>query len=139
MVEVVDARMALEAMGVRRAVELWTPEDSEAMTVNIRAQSKARSLAELSRLDVEMHEYIMRRSENELLVSLWLCIKPRFEMWLAHTHRLQARLKFEPRDVTVSAHEKLLRIIESGDREKAAAEMSAHIESWREWIPTNVL
>jgi len=89
LVEIVDTRMALEAMAVRRATEQWTAQDTARIEEIIAAQAKAETLAELSQLDVEMHESIMRRAANERLLSLWQCIRPQFEMWLAHTHRLQ--------------------------------------------------
>ncbi len=136
LIEIVDTRIALEAMGARRATAGWTAADSLWVSKNIAAQSKASTVAKLTALDVEMHEYIMIRSGNERLVGLWECIRPQFQMWLAHTHRLQATLKFEPRMVTVDAHRKLLRAIESGDCERAASAMSAHVAAWHEWLPS---
>jgi DNA-binding GntR family transcriptional regulator len=136
LVEIVDTRMALEAMGVRRAVEQWTGEDSARIEAIIEAQAKAETLAELSQLDVEMHEYIMRRASNERLLSLWQCIRPQFEMWLAHTHRLQGKLKVGPRRVTVEGHRKLLSVIEAGNPDKAAEAMSSHLQTWYDWLPS---
>lgn len=135
--EIVDTRIALEGMGARRAAEKWTADDSTEIEKNINAQSKAVTLRELTLLDVEMHETIMRRSGNDRLMGLWRCIRPQFEMWLALTHRLQAKLKYEPRKITVDGHRKLLRILESRDPERAAAAMSKHIEAWHNWLPAN--
>jgi DNA-binding GntR family transcriptional regulator len=135
--EIVTTRIALESMAASLAAAQWTPEDTAAVEGNLAAQRRAATLADLSRLDVEMHEYILRRSGNSRLLALWRCIQPQFEMWLAHTHRLQATLTHKPRQLTVDSHERLLRAIASRNPEKAANAMSTHIESWREWLPAH--
>jgi DNA-binding GntR family transcriptional regulator len=135
--EIVAARIALESMAARLAAPQWTREDTLFITRNIAGQQRASTLSDLSQLDVAMHEYIVRRSGNGRLLALWQCIRPQFEMWLAHTHRLQATLTHKPRQLTVDSHERLLRAIASRDPEKAAKAMTVHIESWREWLPAH--
>ncbi len=135
--EIVVTRIALESMGASLAAAQWTRDDTAFAERNLAAQRRAATLADLSRLDVELHEYILRRSGNSRLLSLWRCIQPQFEMWLAHTHRLQATLTHKPRQVTVDSHERLLRAMASRDPDKAAHAMRTHIDSWREWLPAH--
>lgn len=135
--EIVTTRVALESMAASLAAAHWTDEDTAVITRNIAAQKLAATLADLTRLDVEMHEYILRRSGNSRLLGLWQCIQPQFEMWLAHTHRLQATLTHKPRQLTVDSHERLLQAIASRNPEKASQAMRTHIESWREWLPAH--
>lgn len=135
--EIVTTRIALESMGAALATVQWTGEDTAFVERNLAAQRRAATLADLSRLDVELHEYILRRSGNSRLLALWRCIQPQFEMWLAHTHRLQATLTHKPRQVTVTSHERLLRAMVSRDPDKAAHAMRTHIDSWREWLPAH--
>jgi len=125
-------------MAARRAASLWTANDSKAVERNIAAQSKTSTLGELSRLDVEMHEYIMRRCGNERLLALWRSIRWQFEMCLACTHRLQEKLAFKPRQITVGSHRRVLAALASGKPEVAARIMAAHIENSMEWLNSEI-
>lgn len=131
--EIVEARMALESMGARRASARWTAKDSAWIEKNIAAEAKASTLPELSRLDIELHEYVMRRCANQRLLALWQSIRWQFEMCLALTHRSQQKLAFKPRSITVGSHRRLLAALASGKPEVAAQTMSAHIVESLEW------
>jgi DNA-binding GntR family transcriptional regulator len=133
--EICEARIALETMAARKACTLWTPKDSAFLEGNIAQQAKALNLAELSRLDVELHEYVVRLGGNTRLLRLWQSIRCQFEMSLAFTHRLQKKLSFKPRQITVSAHRRLLAALASGNPEIAAEKMALHIEGSMEWSP----
>lgn len=135
--EIVIARIALESMAASLAAPQWTDDDTAIITQNLAAQRRAATLAELTRLDVELHAYIVRRSGNSRLLALWQCIQPQFELWLAHTHRLQDTIRHKPRQITVDSHERLLRALATRDPETAATAMRTHIESWREWLPAH--
>jgi DNA-binding GntR family transcriptional regulator len=131
--EIRDARVALESMAARRASARWAPKDSTFLEQNIALQAKASTLAELSRLDVEFHEYVMRLAANKRLLTLWQSIRWQFEMCLASTHRLQQTLACKPHQITVSSHRHLLAALASGKPEVAAQKMARHIESSMEW------
>jgi DNA-binding GntR family transcriptional regulator len=133
--EISSMRVALESMGAYWAAKDWKPKHSTAIEKSIAQQENAKDLAELSQLDVEMHEYIMRAAGHRRLLSAWLIIRPQFEMWLAHIHRLQNNQSVEPRRVTVNAHRRLLAVLASGSPEAAEHAMKAHVESWAEWLP----
>ena len=134
--EIRDARVALETMAARRASARWGPKDSAFLEQNIARQAEASTLAELSRLDVELHEYVMRLAANKRLLSLWQSIRWQFEMCLASTHRLQETLACKPHQITVSSHRHLLAALASGKPELAAQKMALHIESSMEWNPS---
>ncbi|RFC44265.1 MAG: GntR family [Verrucomicrobia bacterium] len=136
--EIRDARVALESMAARRASATWAPEDSTCLEQNIARQAKASTLAELSRLDVEFHEYVMRLAANTRLLTLWQSIRWQFEMCLASTHRLQQTLACRPHQITVSSHRHLLTALASGKPEVAAQKMALHIESSMEWSPSEI-
>ncbi|MDB6169842.1 MAG: Protein of unknown function (DUF1553)/Protein of unknown function (DUF1549)/Planctomycete, partial [Verrucomicrobia bacterium] len=131
--EIMEARVALEGTAARKAAAVWTSEDTAWVENNIAAQARASTLAELSRLDVEMHEFILRRGGNERLAALWQCIRAQFEMGLAYTHRLQQKLEYKPRRITVESHRSLLAAVASGKPEVARRAMVAHIQGSREW------
>jgi len=131
--EIRDARVALESMAARRAAENWTPADTVFIEQNIEAQSKASTLAELSRFDIELHEYVMKHSDNKRLLALWQSVRWQFEMCLATTHRLQQNLAFKPRNISVVSHRRLLAALASGKPALAAETMASHIEGSMEW------
>ncbi len=133
--EIQEARVALESMAARRAAALWTPRDTRFLKENIARQEQASTLADLSRLDVELHAYVMSLAGNQRLLALWQSIRWQFEMCLASTHRLQQTLACRPRQITVRSHRKLLEGLASGNPETAAERMTFHIESSMEWNP----
>lgn len=134
--EISSLRVSLESLGARWAAERWKPTDTAAIEKNIRQQARAKTLMELSRLDVELHEYVMRASGHRRLLTAWEVIRPQFEMWLAHIHRIQNTNNMEPRDITVSAHRRLLTVLAGGSPEAAEQAMKAHVGSWAEWLPS---
>ena len=131
--EICSMRMALESMAARIAAALWTAKDTQAIEENIERQERAATLGELSHLDVEMHEYVVRLSGHRRLAAAWRGIRWQFEMCLAYTHRLQQKLEFEPRRITVDSHRRLLAALASGKPELAAKTMATHIEGSLEW------
>lgn len=131
--EICSMRMALESMAARIAAAQWTAKDTLAIEENIRRQQGAATLGELSHLDVDMHEYVVRLSGHRRLAAAWRGIRWQFEMCLAYTHRLQQTLEFEPRRITVDSHRRLLAALNSGKPELAAKTMATHIEGSLEW------
>lgn len=131
--EICSMRMALESLAARIAAAQWTARDTQAIEENIRQQERAATLGELSHLDVEMHEYVVRLAGHRRLAAAWRGIRWQFEMCLAYTHRLQQKLDFEPRRITVDSHRRLLAALASGKPELAAKTMATHIEGSLEW------
>lgn len=131
--ELIDARVVLEAAAARRVSEFWSPVDTQWMEANIALQRGAVTLSDLSRLDVELHEYVMIRAGNSRLLRMWQIIRWQFEMCLAVTHRLQETLAFKPHQITVDSHRRLLVALASGKPDLAAITMAGHIESSMEW------
>jgi DNA-binding GntR family transcriptional regulator len=131
--EICSMRMALESMAARIAAAKWTAKDTQTIEENIQRQEHAATLGELSHLDVEMHEYVVLLAGHRRLLAAWRGIRWQFEMCLAYTHRLQEKLDFEPRRITVDSHRRLLAALASGKPELAAKTMATHIEGSLEW------
>jgi DNA-binding GntR family transcriptional regulator len=131
--EIVEARIALEAMGARLAAVRWTAEDSQWVEQSLVAQEKANTGAEFSQLDIAMHEYIMKCSANERLVALWQYVRWQFEMALAFIHRLQEKLAHDLRQFSIDGHREVLEPLSSRQPEVAAKIMSHHIARSLEW------
>ncbi len=134
MVEIVEARIALESMGARLAARRWTEEHTRWIERNLAAQENARTPQEFSELDVALHVYIMHSSGNERLIALWQCIRWQFEMALTHVHHVQEKLARDLRLFTMSGHRQLIEKLSARKPEEAAKMMTRHIEGLLEWF-----
>lgn len=72
--ELVTLRAALEVLGVRLVKDNWTKTDTSALNSileKIVTAEKAHNYAELPNLDIEFHQYIIKRTDNLRLVKAW--------------------------------------------------------------------
>lgn len=129
-------RLALEPAAMAHAAKVFTDEHARRLEANIRATAGAKSLADLSLLDVEFHGLIMEVSGRPRLNSAWRSIRPQLELWLASLHRKHQRLTGKVREITVASHTELLEALRSGKAESARRLMHRHVQGWYEWLPT---
>ena len=125
--EIMEARAALESMAAGLANRNWTAADTEFVADNIDAQEKARSLNELSRLDIDLHHRVMLRSGNTRLLQLWEPLRWQYEAYLVEIFKRQSTGDYRPETETVLAHRKLLKALSAGTPEEAAAAMMEHV------------
>ena len=125
--EIMEARAALESMAASLANRNWTDADTEFVAKNIEAQTKASSLAELSRLDIDLHHYVVTSSGNLRLLQLWEPLRWQYEAYLVEIFKRQSTGDYRPETETVLAHRKLLKALSSGTPEEAAAAMMEHV------------
>jgi DNA-binding GntR family transcriptional regulator len=125
--EIMEARAALESMAASLANRNWTDEDTDFVTKNIERQSKAGSLAELSRLDIDLHHHVVTRSGNTRLLQLWEPLRWQYEAYLVEIFKRQSKGDYRPETETVLAHRKLLQALCSGTPADAANAMMEHV------------
>jgi DNA-binding GntR family transcriptional regulator len=125
--EIMEARAALESMAASLANLNWTVADTAFVARNIEAQTKASSLAELSRLDIDLHHYVVTRSGNLRLLQLWEPLRWQYEAYLVEIFKRQSTGDYRPETETVLAHRKLLKALSTGTPEEAAAAMMEHV------------
>ena len=125
--EIMEARAALESMAASLANRNWTTTDTDLIAKNIDQQEKARSLAELSRLDVDLHHHVMTRSGNTRLLQLWEPLRWQYEAYLVEIFKRQSKGDYRPEMETVLAHRKLLQALSSGTPADAASAMMEHV------------
>ena len=125
--EIMEARAALESMAASLANRNWTATDTKFVAKNIDAQEKARSLSELSRLDIDLHHRVMLRSDNLRLLQLWEPLRWQYEAYLVEIFKRQSTGDYRPETETVLAHRKLLKALSTGTPEEAAAAMMEHV------------
>ena len=125
--EIMEARAALESMAAGLPNRTSTAADTEFVAKNIDAQEKARSLNELSRLDIDLHHRVMLRSGNTRLLQLWEPLRWQYEAYLVEIFKRQSTGDYRPETETVLAHRKLLKALSTGTPEEAAAAMMEHV------------
>ena len=125
--EIMEARAALESMAARLANWNWTTADTDFVAKNIEQQTKAGSFAELSRLDIDLHHYVVSRSGNARLLQLWEPLRWQYEAYLVEIFKRQSTGDYRPETETVLAHRKLLKALSTGTPDEAAAAMMEHV------------
>ncbi len=129
--EIFTLRVTLETMAARLAAQRMTLEDVARMELNIERTRGTARLLELTLLDVEFHDLVVRAARHTRLLGGWTNLRHQIEVWLA---RAQARRDASPlttRDDTVCHHLRLLAALRTGSEDQAASAMREHIEGWR--------
>ena len=125
--EIMEARAALESMAARLANWNWTTADTDFVAKNIEQQTKAGSFAELSRLDMDLHHYVVTCSGNLRLLQLWEPLRWQYEAYLVEIFKRRSADDYRPETETVLAHRKLLQALSSGTPAEAAQMMMDHV------------
>ena len=129
--EIISLRLELETMAARFACRKLSVPDGQAIADNIVRTRTAARLLELTLLDVEFHDLIVRAARHSRLATCWATLRHQLEFWLA---RMQSRLAApvaKTRDATVRNHQALLAALRSGDESRAVKAVREHIEGWR--------
>jgi DNA-binding GntR family transcriptional regulator len=132
--EIYHARLPLEKAAARLAAERRTEDDLAAMQANVAAMRRARTLAEVSLLDLEFHDLVFRAARSPWLFRFWGLLRGELALWLARLHREQQSVTSRVRESTSDAHEEYVNLLRS---KNAAAErhIETHIRHWLEWMP----
>ena len=125
--EIMEARAALESMAARLANWHWTAADTDFVAKNIEQQTKAGSFAELSRLDMDLHHYVVTCSGNLRLLQLWEPLRWQYEAYLVEIFKQQSADDYRPETETVLAHRKLLAALSTGKPDEASQVMMDHV------------
>lgn len=125
--EIMEARAALESMAARLANLNWTVADTAFVAKNIEGQEKARSFAELSQLDMDLHHHVLNCSGNVRLLQLWEPLRWQYEAYLVEIFKRRSAGDYRPETETVQAHRKLLQALSSGTPAEAAQVMMDHV------------
>jgi DNA-binding GntR family transcriptional regulator len=133
--ELYALRLALEPMGAELAAPRLRA-DLSALERNIQATRKAKTLKEVTRLDLDFHELILEASDNSRLLKLWRSLRGELELWLGRLHLRHQGQRLDTRDETVGAHTKIVECFKTQSPAECERLMREHITGWREWLPT---
>lgn len=127
-------RLALEPLGAGLAASRLTANLS-ALERNIQSTRKAKSIKDVTRLDLDFHELILEASGNSRLLKLWRSLRGELELWLGQLHRSHKANRLNTLTDTAEAHEEIIHGFRNAAPEACQRLMRRHIEAWREWLP----
>ncbi|RBP42557.1 GntR family transcriptional regulator [Roseimicrobium gellanilyticum] len=128
-------RLALEPLSARFAAAQLKG-DASLLEQNIRETSHAKTLRDVTSLDLDFHQIILEASLQPRLVRLWKSLRPELELWLSRLHRNHQTQTHATRQTTVEAHTRMLECFR-GETPAAAEKITRqHIVGWREWLPS---
>jgi len=128
-------RLTLEPMAARLAAPKLK-QDASKLETNIAATRRAKSVQEVTGLDLEFHEIILEASGNTRLLKLWRSLRREMELWLGRLHRAHQIQTSGTLDETVGAHEQLVECFRTKTPVACERLMRRHILGWSEWLPT---
>lgn len=127
-------RLALEPLSARLACANLK-RDISALEHNLNATRRARSVQDVTRLDLEFHEIILSCSGNARLLKLWRSLRGELELWLGRLHR---RHQLQTRDTlkqTVESHRGIIECFQTQSPAACERLLREHVQGWREWLP----
>lgn len=129
-------RLMIDPVAAGLAARHATPELVADLEANIAATGAAKTLADVSRLDMEFHDRIVVASGNRRLLHCWNGLRDQVALWLAQMHLRHQAVTRQTRQITVTSHRDLLDAIRSGNEKKAATEARRHVAGWIKLIPS---
>jgi len=132
--ELYELRLTLEPLAAKLAAPCLK-HDTASLEQNLAATLAAKSVQDVTRLDLEFHEMILAASGNARLLKLWTSLRGELDLWLGRLHRKHQRQTKETRDATVKAHRSLIKCFQSQSPAACARMMTTHILGWRKWLP----
>lgn len=132
--EIFVLRLTLEPVAARLAAPRLRA-DPARLEENLEATRRARSVQEVTRLDLEFHERILEASGNARLLKLWRSLRGELELWLGRLHRQHHGQTRETLAQTVEAHLGILEAFRSRSPAVCERVLREHILGWREWLP----
>lgn len=127
-------RLALEPLASRLAAPALKA-DISMLEKNLAATRRARSVQEVTLLDLEFHQLILEASGNARLMKLWRSLRGELELWLGRLHRSHQFQTKETLKETVDAHQSIVEAFRSQAPAACERLMREHILGWREWLP----
>jgi DNA-binding GntR family transcriptional regulator len=121
--ELFALRLALEPVAARLAAPALKA-DPSLLEKNLAATRRARSLHEVTALDLDFHQIILAASGNSRLLRLWSSLRSELEWWLHST-----------KSETLASHGEIVRTFRTGTPADCERLMRSHILDWREWLP----
>jgi DNA-binding GntR family transcriptional regulator len=116
--EIVEFREVLDAAAIRLACSRLSEHAVAKLTRCIEQIEAAPHLSQLTMLDIDFHEEIIRSADNSRLFAAWQLFRPQLQFWLANMQRLHASVITGTQSETARSHRELLDALQSGDADR---------------------
>jgi DNA-binding GntR family transcriptional regulator len=133
--EIYNIRLMIDPFAAALAAERADRKAFAAIQANIAAMKSAKKLADVTRLDTEFHDLVVRAAGSRRLLLCWELFRDQISLWLAQMQRRHHEVRHGTRQETVQAHRELLAAIRSGDPQKASQAATRHVSGWIELLP----
>lgn len=133
--EIHVVRLIIDPVAAGLAAGRGTQQDFAVLEENIVAMKKAKTLADVSQLDAEFHDRIVRAAGNRRLLLCWNSLRDQIALWLTQMQLRHEAVTHRTRQETVESHDQLLDAIRSGDAKHAAEVARRHVAGWIKLMP----
>lgn len=133
--EIHAVRLMIDPTAAALAASRAGADTFRSLEANVAALRSARTLADVSRLDAEFHDLVVRATGNRRLLLCWSVLRDQVGLWLAQMQLRHQAVTRRTRQETAESHRHLLDVIRSGDEEKAAETARRHVADWIELMP----
>lgn len=133
--ELYDVRVALETTAVQRGIQRMGSEDVDHLQHNVeqmRLAARQEDLEQLTSLDLEFHEYIVRMAGNQLLHKLWKQLEVSVRRCLHTRHTI-----YDSLDEIIGTHPLIIQAIAARDEALAVQTLHEHIAEAGEQVAEN--
>lgn len=138
LLEIQQVRYSLEPMAANLLAQRASDFDFSPIEKIVSATERVQSAHELSKVDTEFHDSIIRNCGNRRLLLCWEPICNQVELWLVTMQEQHRRLKRSTVSETVRSHRKLLQIIKRGRSQEAEDEVRRQIGFWDDFVSSIV-
>jgi len=132
--EIYGIRMLLEVEAFRLAARFHSAEDVERLAANVAKMERARSLAHVTLLDIEFHEWVLVASRQSRLLDLWNSMRGQVQLFAPTAQRELQLGRVIVQQTIVENHRAGLKIIQSLCESTAMEFPRTHIKGWEEWL-----
>ena len=132
--ELYKLRLLMEPLAARLA-SLSLTSDARLLEKNIKDTNRAKTMLDVTRLDLEFHEIILETSGNGRLLKLWRSMRGELELWLGRLHHRHQVQKLDTRAETIRSHRTIVDCFKQQTPDACEALMRKHITGWRKWLP----
>lgn len=133
--EIHVVRLMIDPVAAGLAAERGKPQDFATLEANIVATKSAKTLADVSRLDAEFHDRIVRAAANRRILLCWNSLRDQCALWLTQMQLRHEAVTHRTRQQTIESHTQLLDAIRSGDAKKGAEAARRHLAGWIKLMP----
>lgn len=129
--EIVEFRETLDSAAIRLASSRLSGNSVSRLSRCIEQIEGAPDLLQLTMLDIDFHEEIVRAADNSRLLAAWQLLRPQLLFWLASMQRIHASVVSGTQSETAQAHRELLIALQSGDPDQCEQLARRHANGLR--------